>query len=68
MLQGILDHLTPDDVRHLVVSEDELATSRRFQRIFPTSATDPYLRFMEKPRYYNLLLSAWEIKLVLLAA
>merc|ERR550519_665223 len=60
--QGILDHLTPDDVRHLVVSEDELATSRRFQRIFPTSATDPYLRFMEKPRYYNLLLSAWEIK------
>merc|ERR1719228_1082751 len=60
--QGILDHLTPDDVRHLVVAEDELATSRRFQRIFPTSSSDRFLKFMEKTRYYNLLLSAWEIK------
>lgn len=59
---GILDHLTPDDTRHLVVAEDELATSRRFSRIFPTEATDKYLKFMEKPRYYNLLLAAWEIK------
>lgn len=59
---GILDHLTPDDTRHLVVAEDELATSRRFSRIFPTNATDKYLKFCEKPRYYNLLLAAWEIK------
>jgi len=57
---GLLDHLTPDDSRHLVVSEDELATSRRFTRIFPTSQSFKYFRFLEKPRYYNLLLAAWE--------
>merc|ERR1719193_2961001 len=33
---SILDHITPDDTRQLVIAEDELATSRRFQRIFPT--------------------------------
>ena len=27
---GILDDLTPDDTRQLVLAEDELATSRRF--------------------------------------
>ena len=27
---GILDELTPDDTRQLVLAEDELATSRRF--------------------------------------
>jgi len=57
---GILDHLNPDDVRTLVVSEDELATSQRFTRIFPNVNTHKYFKFTEKPRYYNLLLSAWE--------
>jgi len=57
---GVLDHLTPDDCRQLVLSEDELATSQRFTRIFPTENTHKYFKFMEKPRYYNLLLSAWE--------
>ena len=27
---GILDELTPDDTRQLVLAEDELATSRRY--------------------------------------
>jgi len=57
---GMLDHLTPDDCRQLVLSEDELATSQRFTRIFPTEQTHTYHKFLEKPRYYNLLLSAWE--------
>jgi len=57
---GLLDQLTPDDTRQLILSEDELATSRRFARIFPTNQTHKYLRFMDKPRYHNLLLSAWE--------
>jgi len=57
---GMLDHLTPDDCRQLVLSEDELATSQRFTRIFPTEHTHKYFKFLEKPRYYNLLLSAWE--------
>ena len=42
--EGILDNLTPDDVRQLVVSEDELATSQRFTRIFPTQLTHKYFR------------------------
>ena len=29
---GILDELSPDDTRQLVLAEDELATSRRFFR------------------------------------
>merc|ERR1719397_1276532 len=57
---GILDNLTPDDLRQLLVSEDELATSQRFNGIFPTQLTHHYFRFLDKPRYYNLLLSAWE--------
>jgi len=57
---GMLDHLTPDDLRQLVLSEDELATSQRFTRIFPTENTHKYFKFLEKPRYYNLLLNAWE--------
>merc|ERR1719397_2390051 len=59
---GILDELTPDDTRQLVLAEDELATSRRFTRIFPTASSHRYFKFMEKPRYHNLLLSAWEQK------
>eukprot|EP00090_Calanus_glacialis_P043063 TRINITY_DN7623_c0_g1_i2.p1 TRINITY_DN7623_c0_g1~~TRINITY_DN7623_c0_g1_i2.p1 ORF type:complete len:740 (-),score=223.94 TRINITY_DN7623_c0_g1_i2:33-2252(-) len=57
---AILDYLSPDDCRHLVVSEDELAISNTFDRIFPTSHTHKYLKFLSKPRYYNLLLSVWE--------
>jgi len=47
-------------VRALVMSEDELATSQRFTRIFPNVTSHKYFKFTDKPRYYNLLLSAWE--------
>ena len=40
----MLDHLTPDDCRQLVLSEDELATSQRFTRIFPTEHTHKYFK------------------------
>ena len=43
---GILDHLTPDDVRTLVVSEDELATSQRFTRIFPNATSHKYFKYV----------------------
>lgn len=56
----VLDSLTPDDARQLVVAEDELATTRRFQRIFPTADTPKYFKYFDKPRYYNLLLATWE--------
>jgi len=58
--EGILDSLSSDDCRYLVVSEDELAISKDFQRIFPTNITYQYLKYLPCPGYYNLLLHAWE--------
>lgn len=52
--------LTPDDVRCLMIGEDELARSAPLERIFPTANTHKYHRFIEHPRYYNRLLDAWE--------
>jgi tubulin polyglutamylase TTLL4 len=59
-LDGILETLTPDDVRCLLLTEDELARSAPLERIFPAPKTHKYLAFTENPRYYNRLLDAWE--------
>ncbi|XP_073824894.1 tubulin tyrosine ligase-like 4A isoform X2 [Musca autumnalis] len=61
-LDAILENLTPDDVRCLIVAEDELARSSPLERIFPTSETHKYLKYTETPRYYNRLLDAWETR------
>ncbi|XP_055921344.1 tubulin monoglutamylase TTLL4-like isoform X2 [Eupeodes corollae] len=61
-INAILENLTPDDIRCLVVSEDELARSAPLERIFPTSNTHKYLKYTEVPRYYNRLLDAWETR------
>ncbi|XP_046602645.1 tubulin monoglutamylase TTLL4-like [Neodiprion lecontei] len=60
-LGSILEHLTPDDVRSLVHYEDEVARLGQFLKVFPTPGTHSYFRYFEAPRYYNLLLGAWEI-------
>lgn len=52
----------PDDVRHLIAYEDELTQLGRFQKIFPTASSHQYLQYFEVPRYYNMLLDAWETK------
>ncbi|CAG0889949.1 unnamed protein product [Cyprideis torosa] len=59
-LDSILKHLTPDDVRILITTEDEFVRRGRFIRIFPTFTTHSYFQFFEQPRYYNNLLDAWE--------
>ncbi len=59
-LTKALDRLTPDDVRCLIRAEDEMAQLTRFQRIFPTQETHKYFKYFQQPRYYNLLLDAWE--------
>ncbi|KAG0424668.1 hypothetical protein HPB47_028129, partial [Ixodes persulcatus] len=58
---GILERLTPDDVRQLVSSEDELSRRGSFERVLP-SACERGRLLLQGPfrRYYNVLLSAWE--------
>lgn len=59
---SILDDLTQNDVRVLMLSEDELSRCGQFKRVFPSSTSNKYLKYFDKPRYYNLLLDAWERK------
>lgn len=56
----ILSELMPDDVRHLIQAEDELERAKKFTRIFPTLKTQKYFKYFVQPRYYNMLLDAWE--------
>ncbi|KAM4626384.1 tubulin monoglutamylase TTLL4 [Discoglossus pictus] len=58
----VLDQLTPDDVRVLVETEDELFRCGQFERIFPSPISSRYLRFFEQPRYFNILTHQWEQK------
>ncbi|XP_055375530.1 tubulin monoglutamylase TTLL4-like isoform X2 [Condylostylus longicornis] len=61
-LDTILDDLTPDDVRCLIITEDELARSKPLERIFPSENSYEFLKYLEGPRYYNRLLDAWVTK------
>ena len=33
-----------------------------YERIYPTAETENYLKYFNEPRYFNLLLQAWEEK------
>lgn len=61
-LDAILEELTPDDLRCLIVAEDELARSSPLERIFPGPESHVFLKYIEGARYYNRLLDAWETK------
>lgn len=61
-LSTVLDVLTPEDVRVLAESEDELSRRGAFERIFPSPSSSHYLNFFECPRYLNILLDQWEQK------
>ncbi|XP_075037127.1 tubulin monoglutamylase TTLL4 isoform X2 [Mixophyes fleayi] len=58
----VLDQLTPEDVRVLVETEDELSRCGQFERVFPSPISSRYLRFFEQPRYFNILTNQWEQK------
>ncbi|KAJ8004433.1 hypothetical protein DPEC_G00135660 [Dallia pectoralis] len=62
LFSSILDVLTPEDVRVLADSEDELSRRGEFERVFPSECSSRYLRFFEHPRYLNILLNQWETK------
>ncbi|NXO04899.1 TTLL4 polyglutamylase, partial [Rhinopomastus cyanomelas] len=59
---SVLDILTPDDVRILVETEDEYSRRGQFERVFPTHISMRYLPFFEQPRYFNILVTQWELK------
>lgn len=61
-LSTVLDVLTPEDIRVLAETEDELTRLGQFERIFPSPSSSRYLRFFECPRYLNILLDQWEQK------
>lgn len=58
--ESILDCLTQNDIRVLMLSEDELSRRGDFLRAFPCRTSQKYLKYFEKPRYNNFLLDAWE--------
>ena len=58
----IIQDLTPNDVRLLIRSEDELQQAVNFKRIFPTSKSHKYLKYFNKLSYNDLLLHSWEQK------
>lgn len=41
---------------------DNNAFYRRFTRVFPSAGSDRYFSFMDRVRYYNVLLDAWQKK------
>ncbi|XP_068263885.1 tubulin monoglutamylase TTLL4 isoform X2 [Nyctibius grandis] len=59
---SVLDILTSDDVRILVETEDEYSRRGQFERVFPTHVSMRYLHFFEQPRYFNILVTQWELK------
>jgi len=61
-LESIIESLTSDDVRQLILAEDELSQCEGFSRIFPGPNTYTYFPYFENPRYYNMLFDAWESK------
>ncbi|XP_047193003.1 tubulin polyglutamylase TTLL4 isoform X4 [Scophthalmus maximus] len=61
-LSSVLEVLTPDDVRVLAESEDEMTRRGKFERVFPSPLSSRYLRFFESPRYRNVLMDQWEQK------
>ena len=58
-LDSILEHLTPDDVRVLIRSEDELAQATHFSRIFPTQ-----VMLIGIIKSYNIVLYAKSVTFV----
>ncbi|KAG7503946.1 tubulin polyglutamylase TTLL4 isoform X1 [Solea senegalensis] len=61
-LSTVMDILTPEDVRILAESEDEMNRLGDFERVFPSPTSSRYLRFFECPRYLNILMDQWEQK------
>ena len=60
--ESLLSDLSQSDARVLMLAEDELSRCGQFARVFPSANSSKYMKYFDKPRYYNLLLDAWEQK------
>ena len=58
----ILKDLSFNDVKFLVRSEEELARTEQFERLFPSLSRDHFLKYFKRDRYYNYLMDAWNWK------
>ena len=59
----ILDDLTPNDVRILIKTEEELSQTQHFTRLFPTENSHELFKYYYEGIPYNdKLLDAWEYK------
>lgn len=61
-LPTVLQNLLPDDIRHLVIAEDERSRAGQYIRVYPTITSHRYHKFFDRPRYYNHLFDAWEMQ------
>ncbi|XP_022163960.1 uncharacterized protein LOC111029304 [Myzus persicae] len=61
-IDSILEDLLPDDIRHLIIYEDELTQIGSFKKVFPTTKSFEYHQYFDGSRYYNMLFDAWECK------
>ena len=59
----ILDDLTPNDVRVLIKTEEELSQTQHFTRLFPNENSHELFKYYYEGIPYNdKLLDAWEYK------
>jgi len=61
-LTSILHNLTRDDIRMLMITEDELGRVTAGKRIFPGRSIAKYIPLIGSSSYYYKLLDAWETK------
>ena len=52
--------LTPDDVRILIQSEEEIAQAKGFKRLLPSVEYTKYLKYLDNVSRYEMLLADWE--------
>uniref|UniRef100_T1JAJ5 Tubulin--tyrosine ligase-like protein 9 n=1 Tax=Strigamia maritima TaxID=126957 RepID=T1JAJ5_STRMM len=61
-LLTVLANPTADDIRQLVLAEDERSRAGQYICVYPTHHTNRYHKYFDRARYYNHLFDAWETR------
>jgi len=59
-LESILEDLSPYDVRQLIMMEDEQSQTKLFTKVWPTSETHNYFKYLDEVSYGEKLMDAFE--------